>query len=191
MKNPKICRGVNCKVDYPHYHIQDDLSNNRWLPAIDDPVISAPWPDRLQWSRSDNSNGSLYNLFKFGWFVSHSKFQLPWKLDLENGLNIDDWEAIASIISCKFAFRAVYGIPKGGTQLARILNHYCEPRYPVLIVDDVLTTGRSMIEARAQLGLLNEPTIGVVVVARGLAPNWVWPILTVNEWAQSRGTGLS
>lgn len=166
------------------------------MATIDDPIVSAPWPDRLHWERPERNwpeitnDGSPYYLFKFGWFASHSKFQLPWKLDLESGFRPGDWEAIASIIAWKFAFRSVYGIPKGGNDLAKALNRYCEPGYPVLIVDDVLTTGRSMIEARARLNLLDEPVIGVVVVARGPMPDWVWPILSVNEWAQSRATGL-
>lgn len=33
-------------------------------------------------------------------------------------------------------------------------------------------------------------TIGIVVFTRGRCPEWVWPIFTVNEWAQSRATGL-
>lgn len=129
------------------------------------------------------------SLFQFGWFASHSKFQLPWKLDLES-LGDDDWGSIAKLIAWKFAFRDVYGVPKGGILLAQALRPYREPGYPLLIVDDVLTTGKSMEEARALLPASADPVIGVVVVARGRCPNWVWPILTVNEWAQSRATGL-
>ena len=129
------------------------------------------------------------SIFQFGWFSSHSRFQLPWKLDLES-LNREDWDSLAKLISWKFAFRAVYGVPKGGVQLAAALRPYAEPGYPMLIVDDVLTTGRSMEEARTRLGVMDEPVIGVVVAARGVCPSWVWPILTVNEWAQSRATGL-
>ena len=69
-----------------------------------------------------------------------------------------------------------------------MLEQYIKPEYLSLIADDVLTTGKSMIKAREDLG--DPRAIGVVVVARGECPNWVWPILTVNEWAQSRATGL-
>jgi hypothetical protein len=129
-----------------------------------------------------------YALFKFGWFASHSGFQLPWKLDLD-GLDDSDWKAIAQMIAWKFAFRSVYGVPKGGVELAKACDPFVSAGYPILIVDDVLTTGRSMIEARAKLG---DPPgcIGVVVAARGRCPNWVFPILTVNEFWQSRATGL-
>ncbi len=83
-------------------------------------------------------------------------------------------------------------MPRGGERLADTLRPHVEPGYPMLIVDDVLTTGRSMIKARERhLSLFPEvPVIGVVILARGQCPDWVWPILSVNEWAQSRATGL-
>lgn len=199
MKTAQICRNSFCPIDYPHNHVKRNGQPDGWSPTINDPAVPAPWPDRLQWERpypyqghreSKVNGGCPYHLFKFGWFASHSGFQLPWKLDLESGFDPGDWTAIASIVTWKFAFRSVYGIPKGGQRLADALHPYCEPDYPVLIVDDVLTTGRSMEDARARLGLVDEPVIGVVVVARGPCPSWVWPILTVNEWAQSRATGL-
>jgi hypothetical protein len=129
-------------------------------------------------------------LFQFGWFASHSGFQLPWKMDCD-AFSDDDWAALARLVAWKFAFRSVHGIPRGGCRFAQALERHAEPDsgYPTLIVDDVLTTGRSFIEAKARLG--DPPgTIGVVVCARGRSPNWVWSILSVNEWAQSRATGL-
>lgn len=191
MKNPKICQNSICKIDYPHFHVLREGDNPNWYPSIDHPAVSAFWPDRLKWQRPEKGsiNGDPYHLLKFGWFVTHSKFQLPWKLDLESGLDDGDWDSIAKIIAWKFAFRSVYGIPKGGERLAKALDPYCEPGYPVLIVDDVLTTGRSFLEAKAALGD-PEPCIGIVVFARGWCPDWVWPIFRVSEWAQSRATGL-
>jgi len=189
MKELRICRNSLCPVDYPHNHVKPPGTPEGWYPTIDDPVGPAPWPDRLHWQRRERENGNPYHLFKFGWFASHSGFQLPWKLDCESGLDTEDWEAIASLIAWKFAFRSVYGIPKGGTALARALDKHVTPGYPVLIVDDVLTTGRSFINARASLGN-PEDCIGVVVFARGVCPDWVFPILQVNEFFQSRATGL-
>jgi hypothetical protein len=176
-----------CTVDYPHNHVRDH-GNPHWRPTIDDPAVSAPWPDRLKWERrSREFNGrNPYRLFHFGWFASHSGFQLPWKFVLDGDTG---WEDLAEMIAWKFAFRSVYGIPTGGEKLARALDQYCEPNYPVLIVDDVLTTSRSMEEARARLGN-PDPVIGVVVAARGPCPSWVFPILTINEFFQSRATGL-
>lgn len=185
-----VCRNSLCKVDYPHTHSRRIDMPETWIPSIDDPAITAPWPDRLKWQRPDRRGAGRnpFRLFQFGWFSSHSKFQLPWKLSFNSVAG--DWADVAEIIAWKFAFRSVYGVSRGGESLARELDRFCEPGYPVLIVDDVLTTGRSMIEARARMNLNGEPVIGVVVAARGPCPDWVWPILTVNEWAQSRATGL-
>lgn len=185
-----ICKNDTvCKIPYPHTHETS---------SIDSPAIPAKWPDRIFWKQPlSTSYRNPYRLFQFGWFNSHSNFQLPWKLNLDN-LGCDsgpdsDWNDVANIISWKFAFRSVYGVPRGGTALAGCLEKFAEPEttYPILIVDDVLTTGNSMEAARKKLNLNPPDVIGVVVAARGICPNWVWPILTVNEWAQSRATGLS
>lgn len=198
-RNLKICLSSTCKVDFPHNHVKAAGTPAGWGATIDDPVVPAPWPDRLHWKRPEpglgygrecaNNGGNPYYLFKYGWFASHSGFQLPWKIDCEDGFDDGDWEALASIIAAKIPFRSVYGIPKGGVKLAEQLDKYCEPGFPVLIVDDVLTTGRSFVEARAKLGN-PEDCIGVVVFARGVCPNWIFPIVTVNEFFQCRATGL-
>ena len=125
-------------------------------------------------------------LVKHGWFRSRSGLQLPWKLDAD-ALSDDDIGEIAKIITGKFAFGAVIGVPRGGLRLQRALEPHREDGYPTLIVDDVLTTGKSMEEWRAPVP---GPVVGVVIFARGRCPNWVWPIFQVSEWAQSRGTGL-
>ncbi len=182
-----MCRNPNCKHDFPHYHSRcvDNLPA-RWEATIEDPPTRLRWPESLNWEprRKERKHG----LFQFGWFASHSKFQLPWKLDLA-AMDDGSWGELASLVAWKFAFSSVYGIPKGGVKFAQALQKHCEPGYPVLIVDDVLTTGRSFIHARAALGN-PENVFGVVVAARGACPDWVFPILTVNEWAQSRATGL-
>src|SRR5260370_577106 len=134
MKSPRICKNDICKVDYPHNHVRPEGGNPNWMPTIDDPAVSAPWPDRLQWQRSGLTGKHPYGMFKFGWFSSHSGFQLPWKLDLD-GLDKSDWNDIAEIIAGKFAFRSVYGIPKGGVEMAKALDKHVTPGYPVLIVD--------------------------------------------------------
>ena len=126
-------------------------------------------------------------MIEFGWFGSHSGFQLPWKINCDT-LSDADIDGIVRIIRWKFAFGGVYGIPQGGLRLARALEPYIESDYPLLIIDDVLTTGNSMESTRQRIGQPN--TIGVVVFARGVCPNWIWPIFQVNEWAQSRATGL-
>lgn len=134
------------------------------------------------------------NLIEFGWFTSHSNFQLPWKIDCD-ALSDGDIESLVKLICWKFAFGEVYGVPRGGVRLAEALKPYCREGYPLLIVDDVLTTGRSMIAAFDQQhggagNKLTKRPIGVVIFARGPCPDWVWPIFTVNELFQSRAIGL-
>lgn len=184
MERPKmICKNPICDVDYPHYH--EDNSDIGSLPA------RAPWPERLSWQRSElnlpRGKANPYRLFQFGWFSSHSKFQLPWKLALDGAIGVED---LAALISWKFAFSAVYGVPIGGDRLAAELQKYTEPNYPTLIVDDVLITGNSIEELRRKLDLKPPKVFGVVITARGKCPNWVFPILQVNEFFQSRATGL-
>ena len=112
------------------------------------------------------------SLVEFGWFRSHSGLQLPWKLNAD-ALSDEAIDGIAKIIRWKFAFSAVIGIPRGGLRLAAALKPHIEIEdgYPTLIVDDVLTTGKSMEAARE-----SPKDIGVVIFARGQVPNWVWPI---------------
>jgi hypothetical protein len=189
MKSSRICRNnILCKIDYPHGHQKPNSLPGDWRASIDDPVVPAPWPDRLQWEPPDRRGRNSHGFFQFGWFCSHAGFQLPWKLNFDKFTD-EDWEDVASLINGKFAFRSVYGIPRGGTKLARALDKYVTPGYPILIVDDMLTSSRSFVHARAALGN-PEDVFGITVCARGEVPSWVWPILSVNEWAQSRATGL-
>ncbi len=140
------------------------------------------------------------DLLQFGWFRSHSGIQLPWKLNLDC-LTDSTLEALAKLLQSKFVFSEVFAVPSdehlprtpAGPRLVCIIKRLCtfDERYPPLIVDDVLTTGKSMEDFR-EVVMRNRSgiPIGFVIVARGQVPNWVWPFLTVNEWSQSRGTGL-
>lgn len=171
----KLCSNPTCKIDYPHIHKGG---------LIDDAAEEVSWPGRLNWKRLDRSeHESPFHLFKFGEFVSHSGLRLEWKLDCETGLRSQDWDDIAKIITSKIRFSEVIGIPKGGLAMAEALQPYCEPNFPLLIVDDVLTTGKSMIEARSKMKIEGS-VVGVVLFARGPCPNWVLPLMKVALWAQ-------
>ena len=118
------------------------------------------------------------NLFQSGNFVLHSGAHSNFKINC-NALTDEDWKALASIVSKKFKFGKVWGIPRGGTKLANaLLSYITEGR--AIIVDDVFTTGNSMEEARRVFG---EDSIGVVVFARHTPPLWITPIfkLTIKE----------
>lgn len=123
-------------------------------------------------------------LVEHGEFTSHSGLRLSFKVECD-ALTDADLADLAKVISSKITFGAVYGVPRGGTRLAKALLDYCTfcGEDPLLIVDDVLTTGASMEEARAANPIFAD-AIGVVLFARGPCPEWVRPVFTVNEWAQ-------
>jgi len=118
-------------------------------------------------------------LFSQGNFTLHSGSKLWFKIECAS-LSDDDWHTLARLIANKLAFRDVIGIPTGGLKLAETLKFYrnqLDQDLPILIVDDVLTTGASMEKQRDQIG---EYCVGVVVFARGKCPWWVLPIFDMN-----------
>ena len=119
-------------------------------------------------------------LFRLGEFILHSGSKSFWKIDCET-LTDEDWATLARIIYESVPrFRRVIGIPKGGMKLAEALEPYCsfEKGHPLLIVDDVLTTGKSMEKMKKDIG---EDCIGAVVFARGKCPDWIESVVTVNN----------
>jgi orotate phosphoribosyltransferase len=122
------------------------------------------------------------NLFVDGEFTAHSGETLPFKIDCD-ALTDADFATLAAKISRRMVrFRDVYGIPRGGVRLGLALLRYCtgSPLDPMLIVDDVLTTGRSMEEARKRFG---PNTIGAVIFARGPCPDWIVPLFALTPAA--------
>lgn len=111
------------------------------------------------------------NLFQAGDFDLHSGGTSNWKIECD-ALKDDDWQTLAKLIAERVpAFGSVYGIPHGGVPLAQFLGPYATEG-PLLIVDDVLTTGESMQHAHE----IQPDAIGSVVFARGPCPAWVTPL---------------
>jgi len=107
-----------------------------------------------------------------------------------DALTNKDWECLAYEISKILKFRSVLGVPTGGDKLAGYLSSYAIDNtpypYPVLICDDVLTTGDSMEKMREQLfegGHLGgySSVIGVVIFARRRCDNWITPLFTMTH----------
>lgn len=114
-----------------------------------------------------------YALFQTGNFRLHSGEEASFKIECD-ALSDLDWAALAKIIVTRIPpFGEVEGVPSGGLQLAAELEVYATEG-PVLIVDDVLTTGASMEEQRA-----GRDAIGAVVFARNGCPDWVTPLFTM------------
>ncbi len=112
-------------------------------------------------------------LFVPGAFTSHSGQVLQWKIECD-ALTDEDWECLAVIIVPHLEpFGLVRGIPEGGLIFASKLRAYSTESKTVLIVDDVLTTGRSMMNEGNNIG--TRDIIGAVAFARGPCPNWITP----------------
>ena len=114
-------------------------------------------------------------LFKLGDFTLHSGSKSFWKIDCD-ALSDADWAVLARLVSESVPrFKKVIGIPEGGLKLAKALKpfRFPNPENPVLIVDDVLTTGSSMERVRQSI---NDECVGAVIFARGECPNWIKPL---------------
>ena len=107
-------------------------------------------------------------MFKWGGFKSAAGLWLPFKIDLD-GLGDEDWNTLARVVAEETKFGEVEGVPRGGLKLAEHLSLY-RGRGPLLIVDDVMTTGGSMERWRN-----GREAIGVVIFDRsgGTGPGWV------------------
>lgn len=104
------------------------------------------------------------NLFQRGNYLLHSGYRSSWKIECD-ALTYEDWSTLAYLIQQRTGpFSAVEGVPDGGVPLAACLEPYCVERGPLLIVDDVWTSGASMEKHRH-----GRQAIGAVVFARGSA----------------------
>ena len=116
----------------------------------------------------------MSNLFKAESFVSHSGLDLNWKIECD-ALSDPEWFTISQMImEVSPPFREAYGIPRGGVKLGNLLRQYGTKKKedPICIVDDVLTTGGSMIEY-AETEFKGEDVIGWVGFARSQLPDWI------------------
>ena len=121
------------------------------------------------------------DLFQSVDFKSHSGLDLTWKIECDV-LTDSEWSSICKmILELSPPFREAVGIPRGGVNLANLLNEYAsqDAGDPICIVDDVLTTGESMEQFlseyqkkyRTKLGGFT--AIGWVVFARTFPPSWI------------------
>ena len=123
-------------------------------------------------------------LFKDGSFTSHSGEELPFKIECDALTDEDIW-CIAKHIASKTSFGLVHGIPRGGCRLQEALEPYAcfEAPFNILIVDDVLTTGESMEEAKAAYPPQVHPNdlVGWVIFARSKPPDWVHTVFMMED----------
>jgi len=115
----------------------------------------------------------MAGLFQTGDFTLHSGAKSGWKIECD-ALTDGDIEALALMLSERLGpFKEVVGVPRGGLRIADAVRKYVTTYTgnPVLIVDDVLTSGGSMNELRRSYS--TQPVIGAVLFARGETPVWV------------------
>lgn len=111
------------------------------------------------------------SLFQLGEFELHSGQKSIFKIECDN-LTDEDIETFAKMVS-HVSFKSVEGIPRGGVRFAKALEKYIDPDSEVhLVVDDVLTTGSSMVEAiEAATDRGEEVVRGIAIFTRGPNPN--------------------
>jgi len=133
--------------------------------------------------------GRHTHLFQSVDFKSHSGLDLTWKIEMD-ALSDPEWFTICRMImEYSSPFREAIGIPRGGIKLGNLLNQHGTGKRedPVLLVDDVLTTGESMNEFKRKRQWRNPVKyIGWVVFARTECPYWIKALFQMPE-KQSRG----
>lgn len=119
------------------------------------------------------------NLFQAIEFTTHAKLKSNWKIECD-ALCDDDWITLARLGSCMVeSFGRAYGIPNGGLKFAEALNEFSDKSSSqIIIVDDVCTTGTSLIEFSKQF---EYQPLAVVAFNRGsFSPWWLCSIFQCN-----------
>lgn len=108
-------------------------------------------------------------LFEVGDFTLHSGRKSSWKVECD-ALTPEDWRGLAmQVLDLGIASASdVIGVPRGGIPFADALKEVLrqDDTAPVLVVDDVLTTGGSLLEVMTKY----PASIGLVAFARGPLP---------------------
>lgn len=120
-------------------------------------------------------------LFQRGDFNLHSGVQSWLKIDCDV-LTLEDLDTLAYLLTFRLPdFGAVEGVPRGGLRLAAAMEYYISDG-PLLIVDDVLTSGGSMEDHRA-----GRSAIGAVIFARREPASWITPLFQLTPSTKGQG----
>lgn len=117
----------------------------------------------------------MTDLFQLGDFELHSGDKSDWIINCD-ALSDGDLEALAALAAKGLRpFHHVHGIADGGLRFAAAMEEHRTIAVPhsYLIVDDVMTTGRSMLEKKRQYNA-QERTQGLVIFSRTSDPVLDW-----------------
>ena len=112
-------------------------------------------------------------------FKSHGGRELLFKIECD-GLTDEDLETLAAQIARNLRFKEVISIPRGGDRLAAALRPHCVAHGATLVVDDVYTTGTSMVTARREYG--TSGVMYLVLFSRGVCPSWIKVCFQMSSW---------
>lgn len=123
----------------------------------------------------------MSNLFEKKTFKMHSGDIGQWKIECD-ALTDEDLDTLAYMIASKLLFKRVIGVPTGGLRIAKALEKYKSDEGWCLIVDDVLTTGNSMEQAKNHCMEDKDNIMGIVLFSRGQCPTWVMPVFQLYSY---------
>ncbi len=120
-------------------------------------------------------------LFQRGDFTLAGGAHSSWKIECD-ALTQNDWATLAWMAQEQGpAFSRVVGVPRGGLPFAEALELYTADG-PTLVVDDVLTTGASILRVMAD----HPDSVGLVAFARGPLPKGVRALWSLGADEEAR-----
>ena len=125
-------------------------------------------------------------MFKWQPFKSHAGKRLSWKIECDD-LTQEDIDCLADLICMTHSYRNVEHPPTKSANLINLvrklsLHKTPDGNYDYLIIDDVLTTGKSMEDIYIHLVENHGKRIrGIVIFARSDCPHWIEPIFQLNK----------
>jgi hypothetical protein len=117
------------------------------------------------------------SLFQVGSFQLSSGIESSFRINAHR-LTANDWKTLAHMaVSIVPPFSSVVGVPTGGLPFADALRPHARAYSPVLVVDDVLTTGASI----RKVAQYYENPILLVAFSRASTHNDIFAVFTLGE----------
>lgn len=142
------------------------------------------------------------SLLQWGNFTLHAGGRSWWRIDCDS-LTDSEINLIAKLIHERIGILRFTVCPDSHPgscvpKLVDVMNRLYaggSAEAPILIVDDVLTTGSSMIARRSQIEESMSPSyyreggiVGAVIFARGPCPDWIMPLFQFTDMPVREGT---